>query len=126
MTEAGAVFVIERRATGLTLVLTVEALFAGFVSVTPAGVSARAVLMMVALAVPLTYPLMTIVTLEPAGITPIVAVTALPETEKPTGQVAPLDEALQLAETPDKSTGELSLKLTFAKSLGPSFLTMML
>lgn len=65
-------------------------------------------------------------TLEPAGITPIVAVTALPEIENPAGQVAPLDEALQLADTPDKSVGELSLKLTLAKSLGPSFLTMML
>ena len=66
------------------------------------------------------------VTLEPAGITPIVAVTALPEIENPLGQVAPANAPLQLAVTPDKSAGELSVKLTFAKSLGPSLRTTIL
>ena len=54
MTDDGAVLIIDKRATGLTAVLTVELLLAGLVSVTPAGISARAVLTMAALAVPLT------------------------------------------------------------------------
>lgn len=54
MTEAGADLTIDRRATGLTVVVTVDALLAGLVSITPAGISALAVFTIVELAVPLT------------------------------------------------------------------------